>query len=209
MVDFLQVHVELVGPEGGPLAHRGELGGLAVGVGKAGHGLVFVGEFGQQGKHAQQLFAHQLQRLAHDDDVGVVAHIAAGGAQVDDALGVRALQAVGVDVAHHVVAALLLPADGVLIVDVVGVGLQLGDLLVGDGKALPLFGFGQGDPEFSPSTELVVVGEDVLHLPAGVAGLEGGNVSVVFCHSALRSLSFEKAAPSKAGAAPLLGYSRK
>ena len=130
---------------------------------------------------------------------------------MDDPLGVRALQAVGVDVAHHVVAALLLPADGVLVVDVVGVGLQLGDLLVGDGQALPLLGLGQGDPEFAPGAELVVVGEDVLHLLAGVAGLEGGNVSVV-CHSVLRSLSFEKAAPSKAGGGPFAvcaAYSRK
>ena len=97
-----------------------------MGVGHAGHILVLFGEAGQLGQHAHQLFAHQLQALAHDDDVGIVAHIAAGGAQMDDAGGLGALLAVGVDVAHHVVADLLFPLGGDLIVDVVHMGFQFG-----------------------------------------------------------------------------------
>ena len=65
---------------------------------------------------------------------------------MQDPLGFGALQAVGVDVAHHVVAAFPLPALGVFIVDVVLMGFQLGDLLVGDGKALRLFRLGQRNP---------------------------------------------------------------
>ena len=61
---------------------------------------------------------------------------------MDDALCLGALQAVGVDVAHHVMADELLARDGVLIVDVVLVRLQLGNLLIGDGQALRLFRFG-------------------------------------------------------------------
>ena len=64
-VQLLQVHVELVHPQGGALAHGGQLGRLAVGVGQAGHILVFPGKVGQQGQHADELFAHQLQALAH------------------------------------------------------------------------------------------------------------------------------------------------
>ena len=52
---------------------------------------------------------------------------------MDDALCLGALQAVGVDVAHHVMADELLARNGVLIVDVVLVCLQLGNLLIGDG----------------------------------------------------------------------------
>ena len=122
----LQVHHQLVGPQGGALAHGGGLGGLAVGVGHAGHVLVLLGKVGQLCQHADELFAHQLQALPHHDDVGVVAHIAAGGTQMDDAGCLGALLAVGVDVAHHVVAHQLFPLDGDFIVDVVHMGFQLG-----------------------------------------------------------------------------------
>lgn len=66
--------------------------------------------------------------------------------------------------------------------------LELGDLLIRDGKTLLFFRFGQGDPQAAPRAELVVLGKDVLHLLRGVARLEGGNVSVVL-HKVLRSLA--------------------
>ena len=69
---------------------------------------------------------HELQALPHHDDVGVVAHIAAGSTQMDDAGGLGALLAVGIDVAHHVVADQLLPGNGDVIVDIVHMGFQLG-----------------------------------------------------------------------------------
>ena len=68
MVKPLQIHVQLVHPECGALADGGQLRGLAVGVGQAGHGLVLVGELGQIFQHADDLLAHELQALAHDDD---------------------------------------------------------------------------------------------------------------------------------------------
>ena len=176
---LLVVHAQLVQPQAGALAHGGQLGGLQMGVGKAGQGLVLLGEGRQLVHHVQQLFAHQLQRVAHHQHVGVVAHIAAGGPQVDDAPGVGTLQAVGVHVAHHVVAALFLPALGVLVIDVVPVGLQLGDLLVGDGQALGLLGPGQGDPQPAPGAELVLFGEQVLHFPACIPGAEGALIGIV------------------------------
>ena len=54
---------------------------------------------------------------------------------MDDALGLGALDAVGVDVAHDVVTDQPFPFLGDLVVDVVLVGFQLGDLLLGDGQA--------------------------------------------------------------------------
>ena len=184
VLDLAQVHHQLVGPQGGPLAHGGGLGGLAVGVGHAGHILVLAGKAGQLGQHAHQLFAHQLQALAHDDDVGVVAHIAAGGAQVDDAGGLGALLAVSVDVAHHVVADQFFPRGGHLIVDVVHVGLQLGHHGGGDVvQALLHLGPGQGHPQPAPGAELVVVREDILHLVRGVPGGKRADIAVMLRHS--------------------------
>ena len=97
---------------------------------------------------------------------------------MDDARRLRALQAVGVDVAHHVVAHLALAGLGISIVDVVAVGLQLGDLLVRDGKAELLFRAGQGDPQPPPGAEFEVLREKVLHLRAGIARGERGNITV-------------------------------
>lgn len=64
---------------------------------------------------------------------------------MDDTRRLRALQAVGIDMAHHVVAHLALAGLGLGVVDVVAMGLQLGDLLVRDGKAERLLRAGQGD----------------------------------------------------------------
>ena len=108
MVDLAEVHHQLVGPQGCALAYGGGLGGLAVGVGHAGHILVLLGELCQLCQHADELLAHQLKALTHHDDVGVVADIAAGGTQMDDACRLGALLAVGVDMAHDVVAHQLL-----------------------------------------------------------------------------------------------------
>ena len=101
---------------------------------------------------------------------------------MDDALCLGALQAVGVDVAHHVMAHQFFARDGIFVVDVVLVRFQLGDLLVGDGKALLLLGLGQRDPQLAPGAELVVVREDILHLVRGVTGAERRDITVVLCH---------------------------
>ena len=145
--------------------------------------LYSVGKVGQLCQHTDELFAHQLQALAHDDDVGVVAHVAAGSAQMDDARRLGALLAVGVDMAHHVVADQLFAGDGDIVVDVVHMGFQLGHHLGGDvGQALVHLGPGQRHPQAAPGAELVVVREDVLHLIGGVTGGKRADITVMLRH---------------------------
>ena len=98
---------------------------------------------------------------------------------MDDTLGLGALQTVGVDVAHDIVAHQLFAGDGILVVHVVLVGFQLGNLLIGDGKALFLLGLGQRDPQLAPGAELVVVREDVLHLIGSVAGGKRADIAIM------------------------------
>lgn len=74
--------------------------------------------------------------------------------------------------AHDVVADQLLPLAGYLVVDVVLVGFQLGDLLIGDVDSQRLFGLGQRDPQFSPGLKFVVLRKYILHLLACIAGRE-------------------------------------
>ena len=175
MVDLGQIHHQLVGPQGSTLAHGGGLCGLAVGVGHAGHILVLLGKVCQLCQHTHQLFAHQLQTLPHHDDIGVVAHIAAGGTQMDDTGCLGALLAVGVDMAHDVVAHQLFPLDGHFVVDIVHMGFQLSYHIRGDvGQALS-----QRHPQPPPCAELVVVREDVLHLIGSVAGGKRADIAIM------------------------------
>ena len=81
VVDLFEVVVELVHPQGRPLADGGQLGRLEVGVGEAGHILILFGESGEVCKDIDDLFADQLEGVPHDDDVGVVADIAGGSAR--------------------------------------------------------------------------------------------------------------------------------
>ena len=102
-LDLGQVEHEIVGPEAGPLAHRRRLGRLEVREGQAGQGPILLGEAGQAVDHGHQPVADHFQGLAQQDQIGVVGHVAACRAQVDDRPGLRADVAVGMHVGHHVV----------------------------------------------------------------------------------------------------------
>ncbi len=153
---ILQVHQQLLQPKGGALADGGGLCRLKMCEGQCGQRLVFIRELCKIADDRDQLVAHQTQTLGHDDDVGVVADIAGGSAEVNDALCVRALHAVGVDMAHHIMAHQLFALGGDLVVDVVGVRLQLVDLRLRDGETEFHFRFGKGDPELAPGPEFFV-----------------------------------------------------
>jgi len=90
------------------------------------------------------------------------------------------LEAVGVDVGHHIVPDLALPPLGVLVIDVARVRTQLGDLRLGDREPQLLLRFGQRDPEAAPRPELEIGGEEVRHLPRRVplGQRVGGSVSL-------------------------------
>ena len=126
----------------------------------------------------EELPPDDVQRVAHQDDVGVVPDVAGCGAEMDDSLRLRALQPVGVNMGHHIVTHFLLPAFRVLIVDVVRVAFQFRDLLIGDRKPQFLLRLGQRDPEFSPGPELSVRREHFLHLRARVAFRKRTYISV-------------------------------
>ena len=83
---------------------------------------------------------------------------------MDDALGLRALQPVGVDMRHYVVAYLLLPCGGCVIINVGDVRFHLGKLLIGDGQAKLLLRLGQSDPEPPPGGKFHIGGKEILHL---------------------------------------------
>ena len=186
MFQLAIVHVQFIQPQRRALADRRQLGRLQMRIRQRGHCLVLIREIRQQVHHVEQLAPHDLQALAHDNHVGVVAHIAGRRAQMDDARRLRALQTVRVDVAHHVVAALLLAALRIVVVDVLRMGFQLGNLLVSDVQPLLLFRLRQRNPQLPPGAELVVLGEDELHLLAGIACRKWADIAVMRHNAFLR-----------------------
>ena len=130
MLELGQIEHQVVGPQAGPLAHGRRLGRLQMGEAQAGQIAVLLGaNVARRSMTATSAVADQLQRLAHQDQVGVVGDVAACGAQVDDRPRRGADVAVGVDVGHHVVPQPPFVGGRGVEVDVVDVGPQLGDLL--------------------------------------------------------------------------------
>jgi hypothetical protein len=101
---LLQVQQQVLDPERGSLADGGGLRRLEVREAQRGERPVLPRELRQRRHRGHQPRAHQLERLAVLDQVRVVAHVRAGGAQVDDGARSRRLFAQVVHVRHHVVA---------------------------------------------------------------------------------------------------------
>ncbi len=181
MVPFVVVQQAVLQPERGTLADGRRLRRLVVREAQRRQVLVLQGKGRQLVQQVHEFLLNEPQALGHNDDVGVVADVAGRGAEVDNALGVRALQAVGVDVGHDVMAAAFLLRNGVFVVNVILVRPELVNLVLRNGEAQFHFALGKGNPEFSPSPELEVRGEDVLHFLAGVPGIQWGFISV-FLH---------------------------
>ena len=149
-----------------------------MGEGEAGHVLIFNGKFREDIEQIDKLLADEQHRLAHDNNIGVVADIAGGRAEVDYRLGVRALHAVGVNMGHNIVTNFFFAGGGDIIVYVVLVRFEFGYLLVRYVEPELLFALCESYPEPAPCSEFEVRREDIFHSVARVAGVERGFIGV-------------------------------
>ena len=157
ILEILEVEDELVQPQRRTLSDGRRLCRLEVGVRERRHILILHRELTELVDDIDELLMYELETLPHDDDIGVVADIAGGRTEVDDALRVRALYAVRIHMAHNIVTNLLLTCLCHLIIDLILMCLQLIDLLLRDVEAQLMLRLCQCDPELSPGTELVVL----------------------------------------------------
>ena len=157
ILEILEVEHELVQPQGRTLADGCRLCRLEVGIRKCRHILILHRELAELVDDIDELLMHELEALPHDDDIRVVADIAGGRTEVDDALRIRALYAVCVHMAHNIVTHFLLTCLCHLIIDLILMCLQLIDLLLCDVETQLMLRLCQCDPELSPGTELVVL----------------------------------------------------
>ena len=187
MFDFAERQIEFLHPESRSLSHCRGLRGLEVGKAQRRKTLVGVRELGKLCQNIDQFPAYQAERFAHDDHIGIISHVAACRAEMDDALRLGALQSICIDMAHNVVADDLLTRLRFRIVDIIGVFLELRDLLIRDRKSQLLLCLCQRDPQFSPRSELHVGREDILHLSACVSLGKRAHISVI-CHAVFLSV---------------------
>ena len=79
-----QIDHQFLQPQAGALADGGQLGRLEVGEAQGRLIAPLFGEARQAVDHPGQLGLEDVEAVAQHDQVGVVAHVAAGGTQVDD-----------------------------------------------------------------------------------------------------------------------------
>ncbi len=150
-------------------------------------------ERGERVHAAHEPCAGQLESLAVQDQVGVVRHVGAGRAQVDDPFGGGRVLAEEVHVRHDVVTETLLQRGCPLEVERVELRAHLGERFLRDVEAELRLGFGEREPETAPDAEPTSRGEDRLHLPRRVAVRERVHVAIEGAHGGF-SVSSRKCA---------------
>ncbi len=167
-VQFFEVNEHVLEPEASALANGRKLGSLEVRCTELRHILVFHRKLGKLVHHAAKTLANKDKTLLHLDQIGIVTDECGSRTQVNNALGLRALDAVSVDMAHHVMTATFFFGFSHVEVDIRSVSLQFIYLFLGNRKAEFHFGFGEINPEFTPSLELVLRAKDVAHFLRGI-----------------------------------------
>ncbi len=178
MLEIVEIRQKILDPEGRALSDGRRLRGLEMGKRESREILVSAGKIREDADGIDQFPADQPKAFRHEEDVGVVPHIAGRCPQVDNRFRVRTLDPVGVHVRHHVVAHDLFTGLCHIVIDIVPVGLHLGNLLFGDGKAQFLFRLRERDPEPSPGPVFLVGGKEVFHFSVRVPGRKRGLITI-------------------------------
>ena len=178
MIQVFQIQTEFLHPESRTFPHRSGLSRLKMGECQCRQVFILLRKRGQLADYVNKLFFHKLQCLCHNDNIRVISYITGSSPQMDDSLRLRALYAIGVHMAHHVVAHFFFSCTGHIIVDIFRMGFQFFDLLISNGQSQLLFRLRQSNPKLPPCPKFHVRRKDILHLPAGIALGERTVVSV-------------------------------
>ncbi len=89
---------------------------------------------------------------------------------MNDRLGLGALNAVRINVTHYIMSHNTFACLCDFEIDVIGMSLKLGNLLVCDIESELLFRLCKRDPQSAPCSEFEFLRKNILHFVAGVAG---------------------------------------
>ena len=182
-LDFAQVLHKVIAPQRRPLADGGQLGRLIVRKSQRRQAAILFGEFAEPVDQAGELAGDDPQAVAHQDQVGVVADIATGRAEVNDRRRLGRRIAEGMDMGHHIVAELRLVLAGLVVIDVVEVLGHLVDLRLRDRKPQLLFRLGQFQPDPPPGPEFPRRPKQLGHFPRRVPLDQRTCINAIVCHN--------------------------
>ena len=171
VLKVVEIHEKILKIQGVTLTDRGGLSRLIMGVPQGCEPLVLARKGDEIGDNIDQALLDELQTLFLEQQIGVAANKLRSCAEMDDRLGSRALEAIGIDMGHDIMADLFFLGRGQLEIDIRDMGPQFIEHGAGDeiGKTHLMLGFGQGDPAAAPGFKLGAFGKKLLHLAAGVA----------------------------------------
>lgn len=179
MLDLGQVEHQVVAPQCCSLANGRRLSRLQVSEAETRQLAILRRELRQLVDDCDELRLHKLQRLTHQDQVGVVGDVATRRAEMNDSASRRAAIAVGVDVSHHIVPQFLFVLCGESEVDVVSGRFEFRNLSFGNLDAQFPLGLGECDPQPPPRRVLALLGPQLGHRLRGVTFDERIFVDVV------------------------------
>ncbi len=166
----LEIHDEVVAPQGCTFTHSGQLGGLEVGEAQCGKVGVVRRECPEVVNHGHQPITDREHGFAQDDQIGIVDNKGAGCSKMDNGSGQRGGIAECVDMRHDVVAQVFLVARRRLEVDVGGHAFHLSDLPRGDFEPKFALGLGQSNPQTPPGQNSLLRPKEFGHVPRRIAG---------------------------------------
>ena len=150
VLHLLEIQRQILQPQRRTLADGRQLRGLIVCVGKGRHSSIALCE-STEVPHGRLQFSFQIpQRLAVKDQICIVRYIAACRAQVNDALRARRIEAVSVNVRHHIMPNLFFPRCDHIVIDGAYMRGQLVHLRLRDGQAQIVLRPRQRNPEPAP-----------------------------------------------------------
>ena len=146
---------------------------------EARHILIFICKFCNACNGINKLFLNQQKRLAHCDNICVIANIAARCAEMDNRLCVRAKVAVSVNMAHNIVAELLFIFLRRLVINIICVSFKLFYLFLGYIKTELVLCLCKSNPKLSPCFKFKIGRIDILHFLACIASIERRIICVI------------------------------
>ncbi len=132
MMDLTKVLEEVLRPEAGALADRGQLRRLEMRVGVGRDSACATGEVGERSQHRHESPAEDLERLPGQQGVRIVGDEGAGRSEVDDPSGVADDLGVVAQMCDDVVSCFALDLSYPLEVDLVRVSTQCSELRLVD-----------------------------------------------------------------------------
>ena len=176
MIQILQIHYQFLDPKCGSFTYGSRLRRLEMSKCQSRKIFILHGKFRQNINYIHQFFLYQLQRLCHNDHIGVVSYIAGSCAQVDDSCCLRTLFSISIYMAHYIMTDLFFSGFCHIIVNVVNMSFQFFNLLVRNARVAIcifqsqfFFCFCQSNPQSSPCAELHIRRKNVLHLFTGIS----------------------------------------